>query len=585
MQWIIFFLMIFAFPAYGTCETPLITSTSGVIASGNVFEVIGSNFLDENMTNWGTAYKSGTKYGFEGSSYSVDGYDAAGDMIEQERAYDRNVYLMGSQSYRGRVYGTSNSCPSENRASGIYSSLADDGLSGQDIYVRMYSKWKSAGSGSKWPDSHIKMLDVQGTGTQLYLQPEANGSLPNKMNMVYGGANHLYSVSNFLQEDRWYCMEARFKWSSPSNFTAWVDGVQLASTNSVEVGNYQYVLFNIINACGFTNLDLTNWTDSFAISTSRIYPASQIWISNSSTFSAATAKKQEPIFLSDSSVRFKLSLTGLSAGQLYLFITNNRQETSAAYSLGTFTGPAPDPGGSVIFTESFNDSALSSRGWQDDFTDVWIDSGNKQSGAAAWRQTWNAGATNVRNSANSDTVMSVRKVIGDGNNDELYVEWYWYLNSDYVGSGRAYHPHLIEIIDSLWSNLSTGPLAVYLELDGQNLRAIVRRSSVEDWHPTGYKIPLGAWKKIGAHLKMNTVGQADGLLRLYVDGTQVYSRSNITYRTSSSIHFNTISIAPWIGDGSPQTQTIWMDELTMSSGLISDDIAAPTGLRIISPAQ
>ncbi len=624
--------------------TPTISSVSGTISSGQTITIAGANMVDENKTDWGSAYRTGTKYGFEGSSYSADGYGEAPDMNPQERAYDSDVYLMGAKSYRGRIYGNSSSCPTDNHSSGLYTTLSSDGVSGQDIYVRLYSRWKSTGSGSKWPTSHIKMLDVQGTGAQLYLQPAAGGSLPNQMNMVYGGANHLYPVSNFLQEDRWYCMEARFKWSSPSNFTAWVDGVQLASVNDVSVGSYLYVLFNIINACGFTNLDLTNWTDAFTISTNRVYPASQIWISNSSTFSTATAVQQEPVYLSDSSVQAKVNLSGLNADPLYLFVTNNRQETNAAYTLtggggdtespsvtisttnpsstasdslavtGTSSdnvdvtqckyriGAAPTavigttctgeeswscstsgysqgantlyvgcsdavgnwgsnsivvnytPPASLIWTETFNDSNFAARGWEDDYGDVWVDTSTKQAGAASWRQTWNNGATNVRNSANNDTVTSIRKVIG--NEDEIYLEWYWYLNSDYVGSGVSYHPHLIILVDSLWENLAAGDLGAYLELAQRDLRFIVRRGSgYEEWHNTGYTLPLSSWKKIGAYLKMNTVGQSDGIVRLFVDGLQVYS--------------------------APQTQTIWMDELTIYDGIPSTPtLTIPGGVTI-----
>lgn len=221
----------------------------------------------------------------------------------------------------------------------MYIDLSDDGVSGQDIYVRMYSRWNSIGTGV-WPASHIKMLDVQGTGDQMYFQPAAGGSLPTQMNMIYDSANHLYSVANFLQENRWYCMEARFKWSSPYNFTAWVDGVQLASVTPSSAGSYSYVLFNMINACEFEGLDLTNWTDGFTVSTSRVYPSCMVEVGNNSVYASATKVYQAPVFLSDASIQFLVDLTGLGNPPHYMWITNNKQERSSVFHLkvGKFIG-------------------------------------------------------------------------------------------------------------------------------------------------------------------------------------------------------------------------------------------------------
>jgi hypothetical protein len=315
--------------------TPQISNVTETAQSGsNIITISGQYMMDENKINWGTAYKTGTKYGFEGSSYTSDGYGEAPDVSPQERAYDTSVKLMGNKSFRGRIYGNSSNCPGGNHSSGLYITLSEDGVgSSTDFYVRLYSRWRSTGTGSKWPLSHIKMLDVQGSGDQMYFQPAAGSNLPTQMSMVYDSTPHNYTVSNFLQEDRWYCMEARFKTSSPHNFTVWVDGTQIASVTPSSVGTYAYILFNIINACEFVNLDLTNWTDGFTVSTSRIYPSSVIEVGNSSDYAGSKKVYQEPLFLSDSSVQVKLNLNGLGSGPYYLWVTNNRQERSTAYPI------------------------------------------------------------------------------------------------------------------------------------------------------------------------------------------------------------------------------------------------------------
>lgn len=184
----------------------------------------------------------------------------------------------------------------------------------------------------------------------LFLQPEAGVNLPTRMDMVYDSTNHYYTVSNFLTDNRWYCMEARFKTSSPYNFTTWVDGVQLASVTPSSPNQPTLLMFNIINANEFTNLDLTNWTDGLTVSTSRIYCSSVIEIGNNSDYATATKKYQEPIYLSDGSIQIKADLAGLGSGPYYLWVTNNKQERSVAYNLsagGDITPPATPQGLSV----------------------------------------------------------------------------------------------------------------------------------------------------------------------------------------------------------------------------------------------
>jgi hypothetical protein len=304
--------------------------------------------VDENNTNWGTAYRSGTKYGFEGTSYDADGYTYAPDMNMQEMVYDSDIRLMGNKSYRGRIYGNSaDSDYTENHSCGLYISLSEDGISNpenSDWYVRGYFRWHSDGAGSLWPRSHIKMIDIQGSssGEQWYFQPAPNDSgtsLPTTMWVLPGSSS--VSVSNFLQDNRWYCMEGRFKTSSPHEFTVWVDGTQIASYSpSDHDATIWALLFNIINARVFTNLNLSNWTDNLAVSTSRIYPSTMVEISDNATYGAGTVVKQQlysdgtHAAISDTNIYIKADLTGLGGGPYYLWVTNNKQERSSTYALG-----------------------------------------------------------------------------------------------------------------------------------------------------------------------------------------------------------------------------------------------------------
>lgn len=286
------------------------------------------------------------------------------------------------------------------------------------------------------------------------------------------------------------------------------------------------------------------------------------------------------------------TISGLTNGGSYTYYVRCQDDESTPnvntddYTI-SWTVSTPGVAGTLIWEEGFNDTSLVARSWEDDVTNVWVDSSQSQAGGNSFRHTWNNNAENVRNATNTANLVGVRKVIG--NEEEIYVEWYWRLNSDYVGSEETYHPHLIYIIDSLWSNLSSGTLGVYLELTGRGLRAIVRQGEdAGGWHYSGYLLPLNQWVKLGAYMKMNTIGQTDGIMRLYADGTQVYSDTAVSYRTSSSVYFNTIAIAPWISTGvggSPQEQTMWIDELKIYDGYTGGSIPpSGNGIRISTGA-
>ncbi len=323
--------------------TPQINTVVGTLQSGAVMTISGQYLMDEDKTNWLSPFKTGTSYGFEGASYTSDGYYFAPDeMVHGTRGYDTNVKLSGSKSIYGRV----------TAATKTGAGFGIDLPSGMtEIYTRFYSRWNSAGSW-KWPDSYIKNhLPLGNFSDGQYTQPRygSSSALPTEIDMTYDSQGHGYAVTNFLQNNRWYCFEIRNKTSSPTNFTVWVDGVLIASVSPAigSQGTMERVLFGMINMCcqgpGF---DLTNWIDNFTVSTSRVYPSSFIAIGNSSDYATATKVYQAPVYLSDTSVQITANLLGLGAGPYYLWVTNNRQERSAAYPLSGGIAPpdaAPSP--------------------------------------------------------------------------------------------------------------------------------------------------------------------------------------------------------------------------------------------------
>jgi len=245
---------------------------------------------------------------------------------------------MGNKSMRFDVSGWSGNCPRD--FIGSYNAVRTDGGNLQDLWVRGYVRWDAPNT--YWPTSHIKMVDGQGSGGigQYYFQPEPSRTghtLPSRMVPAYDGSgrNRARIPSGQLEYNRWYCFEVHWKTdTAPYIFDAWMDGVQIWQGTPLKAGGLETILFGVINCCGTPSVfNLSHWWDGFAVSTSRTYPACKIEIGNNAVYGRGSEKWQEPISLADRSVQFRVDLTGLGPGPYYLWITNNRNERSSAYSV------------------------------------------------------------------------------------------------------------------------------------------------------------------------------------------------------------------------------------------------------------
>jgi len=79
------------------------------------------------------------------------------------------------------------------------------------------------------------------------------------------------------------------------------------------------------------------------------------------------------------------------------------------------------------------------------------------------------------------------------------------------------------------------------------------------------------WHHIEVFFKLNTIqnekGILDGQLKYWYDGQLLIDYNNILFRTGQhpDMRFNQFMIAPYIGDGSPVQQTMWIDNLTVAT--------------------
>ena len=84
----------------------------------------------------------------------------------------------------------------------------------------------------------------------------------------------------------------------------------------------------------------------------------------------------------------------------------------------------------------------------------------------------------------------------------------------------------------------------------------------------GYK---NDWHFIEVNLALNSIvggiGQTDGVLQYWFDGTAVHDFTDVVFRTGQhpNMMFNQFVIAPFIGSGSPVDQTVWFDDLIIAT--------------------
>jgi len=91
------------------------------------------------------------------------------------------------------------------------------------------------------------------------------------------------------------------------------------------------------------------------------------------------------------------------------------------------------------------------------------------------------------------------------------------------------------------------------------------------WRNDTNKFTLNTWQKVEVYFGMNTitssVANADGIMWMKVDDVTVMSYTNVVYRTGANLTLNweQFIIAPYIGDGSHQAQTMYLDELEVAN--------------------
>ena len=277
----------------------------------------------------------------------------------------------------------------------------------------------------------------------------------------------------------------------------------------------------------------------------------------------------------------------------------------------------PPARGTILFQEGFENAGLASRGWYDDTTSLLSTAEHIANSRSSLEYKFQAGGT--KPTAGSALRRRFRAT------DSVYLSYYVKYSDAWVGSQQPYHPHefhFLTTLDGDWSGLSFTHLTAYVEQNGgsplvaiqdganvdqtrvgQNLTAVTERRAVagcngsSDGYPDNcyragglyvnekkWKAPSrhftdapgrshkNEWHFVEAYLRLNTIsggkGLTDGVIQYWFDGQSVIDRHDVLLRTGANAaqQFNQFVIAPYIGDGSPVAQSMWLDNLTVATG-------------------
>lgn len=321
---------------------------------------------------------------------------------------------------------------------------------------------------------------------------------------------------------------------------------------------------------------------------------------------------------------FSCSTSGYSSGANALHVAC--YDAAGIYGDDSITVNYTPPAGSgitpgnLILSESFEDSSFSSRNWYDGgSTD--IVSGGQSGNCLRW--AWTSGGSTPA------SMTTMRRQFTAQN--KVLVRAYLKLDANWQGLQETYGgPHVMHVmgtVDGLYDGLSYADLNTYIEFytnvgspyttytrfQMQDSERIVTSptpptnlvSSTETravagcngdqgdagsivscwedggdwfngriWDNTSAAVLKNEWVLVDTYMEMNTisnsVANANGKVRQWVNGTLVKSSDTVVFRTGDqpTKQFDKLILAPFMGS-SPITQTMWVDELKIYDGYTS----------------
>jgi hypothetical protein len=310
-------------------------------------------------------------------------------------------------------------------------------------------------------------------------------------------------------------------------------------------------------------------------------------------------------------------VTGVSGGQATITATSSGKSGTANITVTT-----PSGGGTILFQEAFEGSGFSA-GWYDNTSVLMSTTEHAPNSTASAEYRFLAGVTTPT------TGGAQRHKFTPSNS--VYISYYVKYTSNWVGSGQLYHPHEIYVMSTLdgdYDGPSNAWMTLYLEHSYQNggkprlmmqdnkavnttygtppidltnvtenrstgsCNGMVETNMSHECFQQGYwfndKSLIGPvvlqpnpgpgykadWNFVEAYFQLNSIsngrGQPDGVMQYWFNGQLIIDRHDILFRTASrpTIQFNKFLIAPYIGDGSPVDQSMFIDNLVVATSKV-----------------
>lgn len=316
--------------------TPTVSNVSGTIATGQTLTITGTNMVNLNTTNW-LAALTNNQGSFETAFAAADLPNADGwVMADGSPTQTRTsaIKLFDANSYLSHHAGAE----AANHTSMFYNSSF--AATSPPLYVGLYVRMDLSGGDGSYPDNYRKIIGFYGGTPANRAFVDWNGNAGSAFtqikitNAVDGTAYGAIPGGVFLQ-NRWWWVEAKVPSGAPNNHQVWLNNSEVINVNWTVSpdGTAADLEFDINHCCTGAGYDCNNYMDGLVVSTARILPASVIEIGNNSDYATATKVYQFPELLSNTSNQCICDLTGLGAGPYWMWVTNNLNERSAAFSL------------------------------------------------------------------------------------------------------------------------------------------------------------------------------------------------------------------------------------------------------------
>ncbi|MFC2130476.1 lipocalin-like domain-containing protein [Bacteroidota bacterium] len=277
----------------------------------------------------------------------------------------------------------------------------------------------------------------------------------------------------------------------------------------------------------------------------------------------------------------------------------------------------------ILFQENFEDTDFASRGWYDALRGTITTEEHIEGSASCLECRFLQGERGCEGGTPGRHLFE--------ETDEIYLSYYVKYSANYTGSDKPYHPHEFHFITNE-NSVYVGPAYTHLTLyiehnEGEPLLAIQDAENIDEsnigvdlsditeeravagcngdsdgygegdcylsgnlhrngkqwrtgdiyFQDTPGKYYKNDWHFIEAYFKLNSIAEGkgipDGVVRYWFDGEVLIDNDDVMLRTGQhpDMKFNQFLMAPYIGDGSPVEQVMWIDDLTVATSRVNTE--------------